>query len=107
MSLIEKAKLALRIKTDAFDDQITDLIEAAKAEMRSLGISDAVTGTPEDYPFAQLAILTFVRLNFGEPENPELLQKRYDDMILQMQLNAEYSDTISRARCRRGQINRC
>lgn len=105
--MLESAKLALRIKTDAFDDEILALIEAAKAEMRDMGISDAVTGTPEDYPFAQLAILTFVKLHFGEPDNPELLQKRYDQMIHQMQMSSEYSDSISRARCNRGQICGC
>ena len=37
MALLDKAKMAMRITTNAYDDEITDLIEAAKADLGIAG----------------------------------------------------------------------
>ena len=38
MALLDKAKMAMRITTNAYDDEITDLIEAAKADLGIAGV---------------------------------------------------------------------
>lgn len=38
MALLDKAKMAMRITTNAYDDEITDLIEAAKADLSLIHI---------------------------------------------------------------------
>ena len=41
--MLDKVKNALRVKTAAFDDEIQDLIDACKADLRLVGVN-----VPED-----------------------------------------------------------
>ena len=43
--MLDKVKNALRVKTAAFDDEIQDLIDACKADLRLVGVN-----VPEDTP---------------------------------------------------------
>jgi hypothetical protein len=43
--MLDKVKNALRVKTAAFDDEIQDLIDACKADLRLVGVN-----VPEDKP---------------------------------------------------------
>ena len=64
--MLEKVKLALRIKTTAFDEEIQGLIVAALAD---LGVGGVIT--VEDDPLVTRAVITYCKLNFGEPSDPE------------------------------------
>ena len=45
--MLDKVKLALRISGSAFDEEVTDLINAAIADLRLVGISvPEVQGSP-------------------------------------------------------------
>ena len=85
--MLEKVKLALRIKTTAFDEEIQDLIAAALAD---LGIAGVIA--PEDDPLITRAVITYCKLNFGEPDNPERLQASYDEQKAQMQTATGYTN---------------
>ena len=83
ITLLDKAKLALRIVTDAYDGEIQRLIDAAEDD---LGFAD-VDSLSGDYPSAiEHAIITFVRLSFGEPTDYERLKKSYDEQKAQLQI---------------------
>lgn len=72
--MVEAVKLALRpaIKTNAYDSEIRDLIEAAKADLRQVGI----VGDETD-PLIRQAIKTYCRLHFGSPPDAAQLQLAY------------------------------
>ena len=89
--MLEKVKLALRIVTDEFDTELSDLIDAAKADIRVAGISEDALNSPEAYPLVNRAIITYCRLFFGEPSDFERLKISYDEQKAQMKTNSEYN----------------
>ena len=80
MSMLDRTKLALRIKTTDFDTQINDLIDAAKQD---LGIAGVVSATELD-SITRTAIITYVQMHFGEPDNYDQLKQSYDEQKAQL-----------------------
>lgn len=83
--MLEKAKLALRITTTAYDSEIQRLIDAAIAD---LGI--VLTGVDSTDALYAQAIITYVRLNFGTPEDYDRLKKSYDEQKAQLMTATGY-----------------
>lgn len=78
--MLKKVKTALRITTDAFDDELTDLIEAAKAD---LGIAGVIV--PEELDaIVTKAIITYCKFSFGIPEDYDQLKRSYDEQKAQL-----------------------
>ena len=75
-------KKALRVKTDAFDNEIIDLINASIADMRRAGIRNDETGDP----LVRRAVITYCRMNFGQPDDYDRLKKSYDEQKAQMRM---------------------
>ena len=70
--ILEKVKLSLRVVTDDFDEEITDLISAAQSDLMAAGV------VPEPIDnFVLMAIKTYCRANFGNPENYDKLKASY------------------------------
>lgn len=85
--MLEKVKLALRITTDAFDDELNDLIAAAKLD---LGIAGVVV--PEQFDeLVGLAIITYCKVHFGEPNNYDRLKASYDEQKGQLMIATGYT----------------
>lgn len=87
-ALITSAKLALRITTDAFDDQVSDLLEAA---LLDLGVAGVVVPDTIDAIVKQAAI-TYVRLHFGQPDDYDRLKDSYDEQKAQLSMCSGYTD---------------
>lgn len=85
--MLELVKLALRIKTTAFDEELEQLIEAAKTD---LGFGGAVLPDPIDQVVKQ-AIITYVKMNFGLPEDYDRLKKSYDEQKAQLGTASGYT----------------
>ena len=78
--MLEMVKTALRIKTTAYDSELTYLIEAAKLD---LGIAGVVV--PEELDdIVKRAIITFCKLSFGLPEDYDRLKLSYDEQKAQL-----------------------
>ena len=92
-SLLFDAKVAVRIKIDAFDNEIGDLIEAAALDLikRNAIQESQLSGTTID-PLIKRAILTFVRAHFGTPEDPERLKADYDEQKATLMSTSGYTD---------------
>ena len=86
--MLEKVKLALRITTDAFNEELSDLIESAEADMDLIGIAGAETD-----PLIRRAVITYCRMNFGEPDDYDKLKEFYDEQKAQMQISSQYKMT--------------
>lgn len=88
--LIEKAKLAMRITTNDFDDQISDLIETAALD---LGVAGVEVTESADRLVTQ-AEITYVRMHFGQPDEYDRLKKSYDEQKAQLVTCTGYTDWL-------------
>ena len=86
--MLEKVKLALRIKTNAFDGEINDLISAALADLAAAGI----TNQDEEDPLIIRAVVTFCRANFGSPADYDKMKTSYDEQKAMMQMATGYTE---------------
>lgn len=85
--MLLKVKLALRITTDAFDTELTDLIEAAKID---LGIAGVELPSTLD-AICEIAIITYCKLHFGEPDEYDRLKASYDEQKAQLSMSTGYT----------------
>lgn len=86
--MLDKVKNALRIKHDKSDDELLDLIEAAKID---LGIAGVVLPAAVD-TICQQAIITYCKLHFGLPEDADRLKRSYDEQKAQLVTATGYTD---------------
>ena len=86
MALIDKVRVACRVTTTVYDDELTDLI---KAGMKDLGITDidsTLLTETNTVPLIQRAVITYCKMNFGEPDEYDRLKKSYDEQKAQMSM---------------------
>jgi hypothetical protein len=82
-------KLALRITTDAFDSELTDLINAALLDMGLAG----VTEDSMNAPLVRNAVITYCKLHFGEgPADPVRMKASYDEQKAQLSTATGYTN---------------
>ena len=89
MALLDKAKVTLRITVDDYDEEIADLIEAAKSDLGIAGVEAPI----EPDPLYERAILTYCRVHFGSPEADEFarLKRSYDEQKAQLMTATGYT----------------
>lgn len=87
-ALLNKAKLAARITTSAFDSEITDLLNASLLDM---GVAGVILPEEADALVTQAAI-TYVKMNFGEPDEYDRLKRSYDEQKAQLATCTGYTE---------------
>lgn len=87
MTTLQYVKMALRVTTNAFDAELTDMISAA---LLDLGIAGVTTLTETD-PLIRRAVITYCRMNFGQPEDYDRLKKSYDEQKAQLSMATGYT----------------
>lgn len=85
---LEKTKLALRITTDVFDSELTGLIDAAMLDMGVAGVIIPSTLTA----IVDVAVITYVKMHFGQPDDYDRLKKSYDEQKAQLTTCTGYTD---------------
>lgn len=80
VSTLDKVKQALRIKTNAYNDELQDLIAAAEQD---LGIAGVIIPTSSQEIITR-AIITFCKMSFGLPEDYDRLKRSYDEQKAQL-----------------------
>ena len=85
--MLEKVKLALRITTEAFDSELATLINAAKLDLGIAGVS--LPSTLDD--ICEVAIITYCKMNFGEPDEYDRLKASYDEQKAQLSMSTGYT----------------
>ncbi len=90
--MLESIKLALRIKSSAFDEEIIELIESAKLDLKISGVYN-VEGEHGEYdPLIFQAIKTYCKANFGlDNKDSEKYQASYDSLKQHLSLCGEYN----------------
>lgn len=80
-------KMALRVSTTAFDNEISGLIDAALLDMGIAG----VTNDDETDALVLRAVVTYCRLNFGQPDDYNRLKASYDEQKAQLGMATGYT----------------
>lgn len=88
--MLSRVKLALRITTNAYDDELNGLIEAAKLD---LGIAGVIIPAELD-AIVSLAIITYCKCHFGEPDEYDRLKASYDEQKAQLSMCTGYTEWI-------------
>lgn len=89
--MLELVKMALRITTDAFDDELNQLISSAVIDLGFGGMVDTITVQNADSVVKQ-AIITYCKMNFGLPEDYDRLKRSYDEQKAQLGTATNYTD---------------
>lgn len=93
--LLDDVKITLGVSGEDFDGMISDLIEAAKADLGITDIDVDTIGCNE--PLMKRAIITYCRLNFsvfGLPDGYDQLKRSYDEQKAQMSMATGYTEWV-------------
>ena len=88
MLTLADVRLALRITTSAFDKELSDLMQAACADLGIAGVTQTCTGNP----LVRRAVITYIKMHFGEPDEYDRLKKSYDEQKAQLATATGYTD---------------
>lgn len=88
-TVLLKVKTALRIVTNDFDDEITDLIRSALIDLGIAGADGENVNL--DNVLTRRAVITYCKLHFGEPDEYDRLKASYDEQKAQMSMASGYT----------------
>lgn len=88
--MITAAKLAKRMTTNAYDTDVSRLLDAAALD---LGVAGVEIPEPMDV-LVENAMITYFLMNFGEPDNYDKLKKSYDEQKAQLATCTGYTDWL-------------
>jgi hypothetical protein len=87
MAILDDVRKALRKNNSDLDDEIVDIIAAAKLDLTEAGVKN----TDETDKLVKRAIILYAKSNFGMA-NPDMekYQKQYDKLKILMSLSTTY-----------------
>lgn len=88
--MLELVKVALRIATDAYNDELNMLISAAFLDLTAAGV-DLFTATTAD-DLVKMAVCTYCKANFGNPQDADRLKRSYDEQKAQLSMRSGYTE---------------
>lgn len=94
MALLDKVKAACRVASNAYDEELTDLIESGLADMGITDIKSAVLIDTDPDPLIRKAVITYCRMNFGYQDELAYnrLKASYDEQKSQLLMSGRYTD---------------
>lgn len=91
MALIDDVKDALRVSGSAMNTEITDLINAAVADLKLSGVLTAKAESTTD-PLIRRAVVVYAKANFGyDNGEADRFQSAYDMLKRHLLLSQEYT----------------
>ena len=87
-TILDDVKLALRLTTQAYDNELTDLVNAALLDLGIAGVTEDDT-TDE---LVKMAVVTYCKVHFGSPADFDRLKAAYDEQKAQLQMATGYTD---------------
>ena len=89
--MLEKVKTALRVSGTAFDDEVADLIDAAKYDLMGAGVK-----VDDADPLHVQAITCFVKSRFGyeDPQQADRFWAAYEQHKIHLAIVAGVTDDI-------------
>lgn len=96
MALLDKVKVACRVTSTAYDNELTDLISAALGDMGITDIDPDVLVSDDSTitPLIRKAVITYCRFSFGRVpvETYDRLKASYDEQKAQLLMASGYTD---------------
>lgn len=96
MALLDKVKVACRVTSAAYDDELTDLIQAALDDMGITDIKASKLVSVDPDPLIMRAVLTFCKMNFGyvtlSNDQYSRLKASYDEQKSQLLMSSNFTD---------------
>lgn len=89
--MLDLVKTALRITTTEFNAELTHLIDAGLIDLGFGGLSNEISLETAD-PVVTQAIITYVKMNFGLPEDYDRLKRSYDEQKAQLGMATGYTN---------------
>ena len=86
--MLEEVKLAMGITTDAYDTEISDLIDAALLDLGIAGVDNTLVSNK----LVQRAVITYCRMMFHSPADFDNLRWAYESLKGQMAIATGYTD---------------
>lgn len=84
-ALLEEVKTALRVTSSVYDVEVSALIEAAKADMRRVGVAEKALDESNIDPLCKMAVMLYCKARFGyDNEEAERFDKSYQQMLKDM-----------------------
>ena len=83
---LDLCKKALRIVTTAYDSEIQEYIDAAELDLGIAGVRYESADS-----LVNKAVMTYVRMSFGNPDNYKELKSAYDEQKAQLQNATGYT----------------
>lgn len=101
--ILARVKLALRRTEDAFDAELSDLIQAALLDLGIAGVTDPAASPPSgknvsnldtEDPLIRRAVISYCKVHFGdaEPQEYDRLKASYDEQKAQLAMATGYTD---------------
>ena len=92
-TILDDVKLALRLTTDAYDYELTDLVNAAQLDLGVAGVVIPETDEGETLEaLVKRAVITYCKIHFGSPQDFDRLKKSYDEQKAQMATCTGYTE---------------
>ena len=88
MAMIDDVKLALRLTTTVYDNELNDLISAGLGD---LGVAGVIKDDTAD-ALVKRAVITYCKLHFGSPADFDKLKAIYDEQKAQLASCTGYTD---------------
>lgn len=87
---LSKIKTSLRIVTDEFDGELNTLMLSALADLGIAGVNgeNAVISNP----IVLLAVTTYCKMHFGEPDEYDRLKASYDEQKAQLSMASGFTE---------------
>lgn len=87
MDLLETAKMANRMTTNAFDFEVIRILDAGLMDLGVAGVQ-----IPEQYDaLVTQAVITYFLMNFGQPDQYDRLKRSYDEQKAQLSTCTGYT----------------
>lgn len=87
-TMLGKIKNALRVTADAYNEELLDLIEAAKQDLQIAGVE-----IPSELDaIVTRAVVTYCKMSFGLPEDYDRLKRSYDEQKAQLSNATGYTN---------------
>lgn len=94
MALLDKVKTACRVSSAAYDEELTDLIGSALADLGITDIKAALLVDTDPEPLIRKAVITYCRMNFGYQDEDayQRLKASYDEQKSQLLMSSDYTE---------------
>ncbi len=88
MALLDDVKVACRVTSNTFDSELNMLISSAQIDLGIAGVE-----LPDNLDsICNIAIITYCKMRFGNPDNYEQLKASYDEQKAQLSMSADYTN---------------